>query len=65
MRDAVQGGLATLLNELNDAMNTWDLSSTRTSTFERAQKRWEAIRHKVDCYAEYLGSEQEKLKAGA
>lgn len=61
VKDAVQSGLQSLLNELGDAVEGWD-ETTRKSTMDKALERWQAIRHKVECYEEYLGAEQERLK---
>lgn len=61
VRDAVQAGLSTVVDELNAAVDGWD-DTTRHSTMEKAIKRWEAVEFKVDAYAEYLGSEQERVQ---
>lgn len=60
VKEAVQSGLATLLGELTEAVEGWD-DTTRTSTMDKAVSKWEAIQYKTEAYAEYLGSEQEKL----
>lgn len=60
VKEAVQAGLSTLIDELNAAVASWD-ETTRTSTMEKAAKRFEEIQYKVDAYAEYLQSEQGQL----
>jgi hypothetical protein len=61
VKEAVQAGLQTLLDELNEAVAGWD-DSTRPSTTRKALERWEKIEYKVEAYSEYLESEQDKLK---
>lgn len=61
VKEAVQSGLQSLLGELSAAVEGWD-ETTRKSTMDKAMERWQAIRHKVECYEEYLGAEQERLK---
>ncbi len=61
VKEAVQSGLQSLLGELSAAVEGWD-ETTRKSTMDKALERWQAIRHKVECYEEYLGAEQERLK---
>lgn len=60
VRDAVSTGLSTLLHELNEAVDGWD-DSTRESTMEKVQARYEQVSAKVDAYAEYLLGAQEGL----
>lgn len=64
VRDAVQLGLSSLLEELNTAVDQWD-TTTRLKTMEKAQERLDAILYKVDVYQEYLGAEQDRLKEEA
>jgi hypothetical protein len=60
VREAVQQGLGALLDELNQTVASWD-EGTRKSTQDRALARWEAIKYKVEAYAEYLGDEQSRM----
>ena len=60
VKDAVQHGLSGLLGELTAAVEGWD-ETTRPATMKKALERWEKIQFKADAYAEYLGSEQERL----
>lgn len=63
VRDAVESGLTTLLDELNESVTTWG-EGTKDSTMDRAYERLEAIKYKVDAYAEYLESAQGALVDG-
>lgn len=61
VRDAVQGGLSSLLGELQETVSNFG-DSTKERTMERVMERYQTIAYKVDAYAEYLGSEQQKLQ---
>lgn len=62
VKEAVQNGLTGLLAELQQAAEEWD-EHTRQGTINKAMARWEKIRYKTECYADYLGAEQDRLKA--
>lgn len=62
VKEAVQAGLSTLLAELNETVSTWD-ETTRKSTMEKAAEKYQVIEYKISAYADYLESEQDKLKA--
>lgn len=61
VQDAVKAGLDEMVAELQDAIQGWEPGKTRTSTADKALKRWEAIRYKVDAYATFLEAEKDKL----
>lgn len=63
VQDAVKTGLDEMVAELQEAVAGWEPGKTRTSTANKALQRWEAIRHKVDCYSVFLEAEREKLGA--
>jgi hypothetical protein len=60
VKEAVASGLRAVLDELNECVESWD-DTTRTQTMTRGIKRWQEIKHKAECYAEYLSSEQAEL----
>lgn len=60
VRDAVAGGLETMLGELNEAVEGWD-ESTKGATMEKVQERYRLVAGKVDAYAGYLFGAQEEL----
>lgn len=62
VRRAVEDGLATLVQELNAAVCDWS-DTTRESTMDKAVERWKTIKHKAECYGEYLGERQSNLLA--
>lgn len=60
VKDAVQAGLSSLISELNATVAGW-ADTTRQSTMTKAAEKYQTIEFKISAYAEYLGSEQEKL----
>lgn len=62
VRAAVSNGLSRMVEELNEAVAEWT-EKTRSDTFERAEQRWEKIRHKVESYAVYLDDRKDSLMA--
>jgi hypothetical protein len=60
VKEAVASGLRAILDELNDCVEGWD-DTTRESTMTRGVKKWQEIKHKAECYAEYLAAEQGEL----
>jgi hypothetical protein len=60
VKEAVASGLRAILDELNGCVDEWD-DTTRQSTMTRGVKKWQEIKHKAECYAEYLASEQSEL----
>lgn len=62
VKDAVQAGMSHVVAELNAAVDAWD-DTTRVSTMDKAVARWEQIQYKIEAYSEYLGSEQDRVKA--
>jgi hypothetical protein len=62
VKDSVEGGLSTLVDELAAAVDSWD-EHTRESTFEKAVEKWTTVRHKAEAYSEYLGEKQAGLLA--
>jgi len=60
VKEAVASGLRAILDELNECVDGWD-DTTRTTTMTRGIKKWQEIKHKAECYAEYLSSEQAEL----
>lgn len=63
VQDAVKTGLDEMVAQLQEAVAGWEPGKTRTSTADKALARWEAIRHKVDCYSVFLEAERDKLGA--
>jgi hypothetical protein len=61
VREAVEQGLQSLLDELNEAVESWD-ETTRKSTMEKAAEKYQVIQYKVDAYSDYLGGKQERLQ---
>ena len=61
VKDAVQGGLAAMVDELNQVVANWD-ETTRKATMEKAFERYEKVAVKIDAYATYLEYEQDNLK---
>ena len=61
VKDAVAGGIATLIEEHRAAVATSG-SDTRTSTLERAAERIRLTRHKIQSYSCYLAEERERLE---
>lgn len=60
VKDAVASGLRSMIDELNNAVESWD-STTRNSTTEKAIATWEKITYKTEAYAVYLDAERDKL----
>jgi hypothetical protein len=60
VKEAVANGLRAILDELNECVEGWD-DTTRSATMARGIKKWTEIKHKAECYAEYLSSEQAEL----
>jgi len=60
VRETVDDGLKTMVEDLNLAVDGWDIK-TKTSTIKKAQKDWEKIALKTEAYANYLGSQQKGL----
>ena len=61
VKDAVAGGIATLIGEHRAAVATFG-SDTRGSTLERAAERIRLTRHKIESYSCYLAEERERLE---
>lgn len=53
---AVKDGIEKMLSELDESTETFS-DSTRTSTLDRAQERWEAISVKLDAYNVFLADQ--------
>lgn len=62
VRDAVEAGLASLVSELDGAVNEYD-EATRKGTMENCLEKYKQISYKVDAYAEYLTASTEGLRA--
>lgn len=62
VKDAVQGVLASMVDELNDVVARWD-ETTRKATMEKAFERYDKVAVKIDAYATYLECAQDNLKA--
>lgn len=62
VKDAVQGGLAAMIEELNQVVANWD-DGTRKNTMEKQFEKYQAVAYKCDAYAIYLESAQDGLKA--
>lgn len=62
VKDAVQGGLAAMVDELNEVVSHWD-ETTRKATMEKAFERYDRVAVKIDAYATYLECAQDNLKA--
>jgi hypothetical protein len=62
VRDAVNAGLETVLGELRESVDGFD-AETRKSTMEKALEKFEVMRHKVECYGEYLDTKKDALLA--
>ena len=60
VQEAVSSGLQTVLDELNECVNSWD-DKTKNGTMEKVIKRWQLLEHKAKTYGEYLQSEQGNL----
>lgn len=63
VQSAVQGGLQSMLADLEKAVDEWD-TSTRAKTIEASKKEWEAISYKVGAYAHYLSAKHTELEQG-
>jgi hypothetical protein len=61
VRDAVACGIAALIEEHRQAVETFG-EDTRRSTLERAAERIRLTRHKLEAYAEYLAGERARLE---
>jgi hypothetical protein len=62
VRDAVQQGLQTLIDEHLKAVDEFG-TDTRPSTIERAARKIEEAKFKIESYAMYLEDESQKLNA--
>ena len=61
VRDAVAGGIATLIEEHRAAVAMFG-TDTRASTLERAAERIRLTRHKIESYSCYLAEERGRLE---
>jgi len=60
VRDAVASGLQVMLDELNEAVESWG-ANTKDATMEKVQARYRLVSTKIDAYATYLLGAQEQL----
>lgn len=60
VKSAVEEGLKSLSDELEDCVNSWN-DKTRESTMTKAIERWKVLKHKAEAYGEYLGDRQANL----
>jgi hypothetical protein len=63
VKDAVAGGIASLIEEHRAAVAAFG-AETRESTIERAAERIRLARHKVSAYSAYLQEERDRLERG-
>lgn len=62
VQQAVQAGLQSVLDEINECVEGWD-DTTRKDTMTRGIKRWKSLEHKARAYGDYLQNEQDGLLA--
>lgn len=62
VKASVEAGLTALAEELDKAVEDWT-ERTHSGTFDKAVEKWTAIKHKAECYSEYLGDRQAELLA--
>ena len=60
VREAVSGGLETMVKELEESVESWG-DDTRADTMARAIEKYRTVKHKVESYSEYLQFSKNEL----
>lgn len=61
VRDAVSSGLTSLIQELDQVVDTWD-ENTRKGTMEKMVEKYRIVEYKISAYSEYLNERQAELQ---